>query len=957
MLNVIAQVEVWDLPGVTLAGGVCLDVLRTASGLSITRTLKGDGTATFSVPLADRGAAFLRIGRIAVIRERATGTVYEFRISEMTSKKARGGARTIDVVARELRLDLTMVGTMYARDSAGRASYAGGLVSATWNQYIATYIVPFLASIGYGWLTLGAVEDTNTYTINWAEPGLTPTALLDQLSDESGYEWILERTATSWQIAVRLNAGSINPETGTTAPLLQLIADRNLIDLLADATMQQQVTVVQARGTEANDGYTGTVARAVWQVTAVVVDLLTLGAPPAIGGAGPIIEDGQFTNAWLYRVCAPVVGGGGCAWVQITGTTAATNQVSVGTGLGAYFAVGDQVEIRLSKGITEWPDRTLVTHMRLHRVNAAPTGTTHGSVVLDDPYVAVDAVPVDNDWKGWTARVFRFSSSTTVTGSAGGGPTANQPQFVVGSTAGMLVGDVLQFVATTWVNTATATPWGVGSSTGYGMRVVSIIDATHVIVARLWTGDKGTSWYGTLGASLTVLIFRAIASSDRIIESSTAATNVLVLDTVVGIAQHDQVWVLRTHDGTVLSEWPSPAAITAYGRIAQSLTAALPTDRNILSRLNPAFRTWTGGASADPDRWTSVNSAKRGAQRTAAGEVGAAGYGYALHAGAHGNVNATTAIGGTTMSMNNVTGGVIAGDSLRLSAGIGNEETCIVQSVYAFALSATTLTLTFTTPFTKAHTNGDIIQHSDYTSANAPSLTSARVFLDGLTEGEQWWAVFHVRAEGMLAAVNDGAGHTGDVGWQLSALVWDLSGGYGAGSSIGGQLLGPADNGIDQVVAVPFNGRPNSVIELQVVVSGSGGLTFSVWPGSTLVCYIKDVMLVRETIAPTVVREVGPTALAQAAGRLLVRRKSPPTRYEGGVRDFARLGLDPTAEIVHGQAVRLFDPTLGIDTTLRVIQVVTPDRPESDVKISLDTEDRDVTLAELLAQLRSSGTT
>lgn len=203
------------------------------------------------------------------------------------------GSPLVDVYGEPLETILRDVGPMRDSVSGGGSYYSLGGVELTIQEYLDTYVLPFLASLGLTWITAGTIEDASTHTVTWDR--WSPLRLLNELESRTRFEFQLRRT------------GEIDflERIGSTAPVPVIATGKNLTALAKTTDPSGFATVVQAFG-GIPEGSTerATMGLAQWIVSNKSGSTFTLSA--LNGGPGPWAIDDQGNSLYIRTAAGDI---------------------------------------------------------------------------------------------------------------------------------------------------------------------------------------------------------------------------------------------------------------------------------------------------------------------------------------------------------------------------------------------------------------------------------------------------------------------------------------------------------------------------------------------------------------------------------------------------------------------------------------------------------------------------
>jgi hypothetical protein len=324
-VQTLRRIEVWS--NLACAGGTRRAVIPDAQSCVATVALDGDSRLLLTLPLTSPAAAELQERRVIHLDQDDT-TFDEWRILELHHDDQAG---TIDVTAVPVEQELAR-SVMRQVDGLGVVRHNIDVVALTPQQILSTFVIPALAADGFTWVGIGTIEPTAPVDLTMAWD--TALSVVRRLAELTGTEFQLRRNGTMGYLIDLVSA------IGASAPVADVRARKNLTQLDIRRATDAMATRIYPRGAE-EDGVHATMGRAVWKVTAVAGNVVTL-ADPA-GGPGPIEFDGQLLGRYLRKVDG--------TFTQIAGSSEAAQTVTVTSAAG--IAVGDRVRICLDNIGTE----------------------------------------------------------------------------------------------------------------------------------------------------------------------------------------------------------------------------------------------------------------------------------------------------------------------------------------------------------------------------------------------------------------------------------------------------------------------------------------------------------------------------------------------------------------------------------------------------------------------------
>jgi hypothetical protein len=658
----VKAIDVLDKP--TCAGGVIKPNGRIVDCLKrvATFTLTGEDELVVEVPASSATASLLTSRNIARVHfADLPDHFHEWRFRDDEVVITRKGGR-VQAKAYDLVNDLAAPGPIRSVDPASGIATFDFRVEATATELLDAYLIPRLVAKGYTWIARGTVEFSEKRLWEWQR--LNPLELLRYICSVRGHEYRLRQNGiTNYLIDI---AETIN----ANAPQVEIRPGINLTTFKRSRKGASHFTVLEGSGVTGGDGQRATIARAAWRVDAIDTanNRLTLTDPSGVGD-GPIIEDDQFVHTgpapgYVFRYER-----GGTH--RITDSFYATQQVQLDSVAG--YAVGDLVELRSSAGVTEVADGWQGALWAAKRVTNVDAGTKR--LTVDDPFADIDVVLFDDRYRGWTVRPYFRAASSAMSANVASG---NNRQCTVGSTTGMLAGDLVYHTAS---NPSGAPNWGLSTNAAY--EVVSVDSATLVTI-------KHRRKSGAIGSLSNTFLSAWRARSDRVCTACAAAGDTIDVDSVTSIVTGDIVECVRKYDAAVLTELASPSGVAASGIRVGTLERPTRGEVNLLATRNPFFADFTAGPNAAPDHWHVSTGARLFGLKntdptylnTGVNSVRLAPKGIAIAGGiSAGATSATLGAGGGSGHRFQV------GESVILGVGTGDVETVVLTSVSADGLT------------------------------------------------------------------------------------------------------------------------------------------------------------------------------------------------------------------------------------------------------------------------------
>ena len=957
-------IDILDAP--TCAGG---EIVARATDCLARRalfTITGEDSFSVELPLTSTAANYVT-SRYVVRAQFADdpSNFNEWRFLDDDAAVVHGGGK-ITATAYDLVNDLAAPGPIRDLNAVTGIPNFAYSVEATPTELIDTYILPRLVEKGYTWIARGTVDPTDSRLWEWNT--LNPLELLRLISSVTSTEYRLRRNGTSGYLIDLVAA------VNSALPSVEVRPGVNLREFRRSRKGANHYTAMEGFGSAGGDGKPATTARALWRVSAVtaasVAGMETWGADvwgadvwgagtwgaggtsvpasvtladPSGVGPGPIIEDDQFVEdvgndlppTYLYRYNQ-----GGIH--EITSTTAATQKVEIAS-IDTY-AVGDLVELRSGPGaagyVNEVSDGWGTNLWAGKRVTNVDAGNLR--LTVDDPWSDVAMVPLDDRYRGWTVRpYFRAASSSMSANVAATNPLHRQ--CTVGSTTGFLVGDLVYHSNN---NPSGAPNWTLMTQATY--EVVSVDSPTLVTV-------KYRRKTGAVPALTNTRFLSAWRPrTDRACTACVSSAGTIDVDDVTSIVVGDIVELTRKYDAPVMTELPSPSGILAHGVRVGRFDRDTLGETNLLAAYNPFFRDWTAGANALPDSWygsASIANAARtfGLQNADAAYRRSSTFSVRIATRANAQINTGCAASGTSILLSAGAGSGTrfeVGESARLSAGVGNEETVVLTSV-----SADGLTIGFA-PCANIHNAAELVQSVTTpasptivgASLSMPSLVSTPIDIPSLTGLDTYGVRVAVYLKGFVS------GDTATV--KLTLTNHPELGGTTAAASI---VADPDTNATADAwneIFIPLTQQiPGGRATVEV-----GASTTGTYPQDKAV-YVDVVGLFQTSYDPGVVPEWSyATELHQATNaKLALVSQGAPASYDVGMVDL--YGQDfrtwPHLQLIPGVTARVTEPAAGVTgVPPRITSVaVDYDRP-GDTRVEMGTKHQRLT--ELLAHARVS---
>lgn len=896
MAERLRAVDILDKP--TCAGGVikarAIDCRRRTAVFTTT----GEDQFELEIPLSSPAVSYVTSRYVARVQYADAAThFHEWRFLDDSAHVKRKGGRIV-ATAYDLVNDLAAPGPIRTVDANVGIPTFNVSVEATATELIDNYILPRLAAKGYTWIARGTVEFTEKRLWEWQR--LNPLELLRYICSVRGHEYRLRRNgSTNYLIDV---VETINGNE----PVREIRPGINLLNFRRTRKGASHFTVLEGVGATQQDGRRATIARAAWKVTAVDTgaNKLTL-ADPSGAGPGPVIENDQYkydkaSPGYVFRYHQ-----GGLHRIVASDATAQTVTLDSVAG----YAVGDLVELRGAAGATGYAAESADgwTHANVWspwRVTAIDTPNKR--LTLDDPWASVDPIYADDRYRGWTARpYFRSASSSMSSNVAASNPLHRQ--CTVTSTTGMQAGDLCLHSQN---NPSGAPDWTLVTLVAF--EVVSVDSATLVTIKHR---RKATA-VGALTNSTFLSTWRP--RSDRVCVACTASADTADVNDVTSIVVGDLIEFVRQYDGPVQVELASPAGVDAHGIRVGLFDRETRGERNLL--LNPYFRDFTGGAHAAPDRWFLFTTTRmRGLKNTDPAYIRTGVNSLRLAVRPNCAIATGCGVGGTSVVLQSGgTGGRFeVGESVRLSATLGNEETVVLTSV-----SADGLTLGFAA-CANAHAAAELVRGVEqltippsYAGVTLAGPGASTHPIDIPTVGSS--NSFGVRV--VLFLRNFAAGNT--IAVKATAARHAELGGSDATSTVTLTVGTNATTDSWNEVWIPL---VQSQAGGRLVVEVNSPDMASVYPQERYI-YVAAVGVFQVNYEASAIPEVAfATELHQATNaKLALISLGAPASYDLGVVDC--FGLDPSTwpylQLIAGVSARLTEPAAGVvGQPLRIIKL------------------------------------
>jgi hypothetical protein len=313
----LRRLELWS--ALQCAGGRRLAIWPQVIAATTSALLGVDSSLTAQVPLDAEASTAL--AQWTVVRVWEDDTRWDEWVVTTVTRDDPSAVLTFS--AAWPHVVLGRAGVVDERTPDGRVRLQLDRVGQTPAQLIDTLVVAPLAALGLPWVSRGDVPSTVVRDVSLSAN--TPLQALELIAAP-------DQEIAFRRVGVTGYAIDVVERVGAGGPVLDLRSARNLLTFQQDETLSEHATVITAQGAEL-DGEAGTIADAVWRVTAVDGSLVTLADPD--GGPGPIAYDAQLDSLQLERA------NGGT--VPIIASTFGTQQVECG--LTPALSVGALVRV------------------------------------------------------------------------------------------------------------------------------------------------------------------------------------------------------------------------------------------------------------------------------------------------------------------------------------------------------------------------------------------------------------------------------------------------------------------------------------------------------------------------------------------------------------------------------------------------------------------------------------
>ena len=311
-----------DLPS---EGGALLGFIGPpylAPGGRYRRRLTNDHELEFDVARTAPWIDDIRRGRVVRIATR--GEIWWWSILHVTDELT-SPMKQVYAVGIEDRL--RAMGPVWVGETGQRRYYSAGYLDLVPHQAIDTFLVPCLQASGWSAIGRGTIESLMLHQHAWQVQ--SAREIMAALAQKVGCEWRLRYDTDSGDHLLE-----VLDEIGADAPPVYVATGRNITALARTQGQGDFATALVPQGdTDGGTGERHGISEASWYVSAKSTDTLTLAARN--GGPGPIEFDNEWVPSWLLARDA--------TFREVVATDASTQQVTLDTGGGASFAIGDEV--------------------------------------------------------------------------------------------------------------------------------------------------------------------------------------------------------------------------------------------------------------------------------------------------------------------------------------------------------------------------------------------------------------------------------------------------------------------------------------------------------------------------------------------------------------------------------------------------------------------------------------
>jgi hypothetical protein len=311
------RLEVWS--ALQCAGGRRLAIWPLVIAAATSGLLGLNSTLTAQVPLDAEASTALTQWTVVRVWENDTRWD-EWVVTDVTRDDT---SAVVTFTAGWPHLLLGKAGLVEERTADGRVRLQLDRVGQTLPTLIDELVIAPLEALGVSWVSRGDVTSTAVRDLTLSAS--TPLQALELIAAP-------DQELAFRRVGIGGYAIDVLARVGVDGPVFDLRAARNLLTFRQDEVLSEHATVITAQGAVL-DGEAGTIAEAVWQVTAVNGNRVTLA--DVNGGTGPIGYDAQLDSFQLERPNGTTV--------PIIESTFATQQVECG--MTPALTIGDLVRV------------------------------------------------------------------------------------------------------------------------------------------------------------------------------------------------------------------------------------------------------------------------------------------------------------------------------------------------------------------------------------------------------------------------------------------------------------------------------------------------------------------------------------------------------------------------------------------------------------------------------------
>ena len=192
-------------------------------------------------------------------------------------------------------------------DGTSQINLGGPEGGMSFRNYWWTFLRPFLRRVGHTWIELGEVDSDARVIHAWEAS--SAQAVIVALVRQLKREWRFRRDDAGRVYRIDVGRALGQDESTTRA-----VEGLNLLSLSRIYDRESLATVIRPIGT-LQSGAPADISGALWIVTAVDGDDVTVGPHVSVGGPGPVGEPGQWVGAYLesadgsrHRITASTAG-------------------------------------------------------------------------------------------------------------------------------------------------------------------------------------------------------------------------------------------------------------------------------------------------------------------------------------------------------------------------------------------------------------------------------------------------------------------------------------------------------------------------------------------------------------------------------------------------------------------------------------------------------------------------